>query len=92
MNRARIAGHIAGAVVFSGTWMAAVSLPAGSPGWRLLAGGLLPPAVALASLLLQASADRHLDRQAPPPGPRPAVVTPRRHPLPRPDRPVEVAR
>lgn len=91
MNRARITGHIAGAAVFSGTWLGAVSLPAGSPGWRLLAGGLLPPAVAAVSLLLQASADRHLDRAAPPAGPRPAVVTPRRHPLPRPDRQVEVA-
>lgn len=95
MNRARITGHLAGAVVFSGTWVGAVSLPAGSPGWRLLAGGLLPPAVALASLLLQASTDRHLDRQALPHGPRPAVLTPRRRPLPRPelaDRSVEVAR
>lgn len=57
MNTSRLVGHVAGSVVFTALWEAAISLPAGSPGWRLIALGALPQAVALASVGLQELAD-----------------------------------
>lgn len=57
MNTKRLVGHAIGSVAFTALWEVCVSLPAGSPGWRLIAFGLLPQAVAGISVGLQELAD-----------------------------------
>ncbi|WDZ87163.1 hypothetical protein [Micromonospora cathayae] len=64
MNRTRIIAHLAGSAGFTGIWVGAVAIAPGPADWRLLAAGAIPPAVAVASLLLQWAADQHHDREA----------------------------
>lgn len=59
MTPRRISGHLVGAAAATGVWETAVVLAPGSPTWRMVAAGVLPPMVAVVSLLIQSAADAY---------------------------------
>ncbi|WP_229401894.1 hypothetical protein [Micromonospora okii] len=80
MNAKNIAGHAAGAALFTATWETAIHLPPGDPGTALEAAGLLPWLIAALSLALIERGERLDARPQPAPVPvqaRPVPARPR---------------
>jgi len=78
MNAKNIAGHAAGAALFTAAWEVAVHLPQGEPGTAVEAAGLVPWLIAALSLWLIERGERLAGPQvAPVPAQRPAPTAPK---------------